>query len=179
MMTIDDLKAQRAALPDLLTLPPTAHAEVWERRQTLDKRINVAGTATDSLSEVDPLIERLEKEKFDLDAIRRELCDELTLASTMPRGRAMMDPLRGLKISILIVDGRFDLMNEAIPTPLPLFSKLAERNYVPPAHAPWNPMAGLFGSLPTIELRLAQLAKRRAEAQAQRDSALRDPVAAT
>ena len=137
----------------------------------------MARQAQDELADIDNQFwnpTRLGTDHRNLTEIRAELATELVACP-----RAEMDRVHALKISIQATDGRgFDLMNEAIPLSLPLFEKLKARGYVGRAHAPWNPMAALFGSLPTIERRLADLQQRRAMAQARLDAALRDPVSA-
>ena len=85
-----------------------------------------------------------------------------------------MDRIKALRISILVVDGRFDLYNEATPTSLPLFDKLVARGYGAPGSALWNPMAALFGALPTITQRLKDLQARRDEAQGSLEAVLRE-----
>lgn len=180
-MTVEDMQTELAnmlATPDLPGSWTQRQRDEYEtKRRTLEALIRVARQAQDELADIDNQFwnpTRLGTDHRNLTEIRAELATELVACP-----RAEMDRVHALKISIQATDGRgFDLMNEAIPLSLPLFEKLKARGYVGPAHAPWNPMAALFGSLPTIERRLADLQQRRAMAQARLDAALRDPVSA-
>ena len=129
----------------------------------------MAHTEIANVAELDPQIAALKQQHTDLMAIRGEIATEL--ATSDPRDGHR---LRNLTVSILIIDGRFNIEHEAIPPPLPLFEQLKARGYTGPARAPWNPMAALFGSLPSIERRPAELQKQRDEAQAKLDSVLHD-----
>jgi hypothetical protein len=173
---LESLQQEDAAMLHPLDIPPT-----WTQRQGNDyqsrrllvpRLISLIRVATDSLAEVEPQLARLTQEHTDLEAIRAELCTELLACPPRPRSRTDIDHQQALKISIRGVDGTFDLQNNMIPPRLPLFTKLLARGYVAPPAAPWNPMAALFGTLPTIERRLKDLEKRRAQAQEQLDSAI-------
>jgi len=167
-MSIEELQAALATLPAEGLVPNTPP---WFRHLILSKRLVVARGAAEALGEIDPQIACLEQQQADLTAVRAEICDEL---SNCPPTETVR--FRGLRISLLAIDERFNLAHEALPMPLPLFEKLAIRGYVAPSRAPWNPIAALSGPLPSVERRLVELQKQRAQAQSQLDRALRDPV---
>ena len=77
------------------------------------------------------------------------------------------DLVQGIKVGILLLDGRFD-RRDAIPTNSPLLAKLDARDLPHPYL--WNPSSKVYGPIPPIEARLVELTKRRAEAQADLDS---------
>jgi hypothetical protein len=182
-VTVEQLEKALAAMLDPRDIPLSwtqrKLEEHEEQRALLIRRINVAGSAKATLAEIEPQIVELTKQQADLTAIREECCAELLAMQPRSQNRAEMDALQATKISILILDGRFDVHTEPYPAPLPLFMKLHTRGYMGPPHAPWNPMASLFGSLPSIETRLGILRKRRDEAHTLLESVLRDDVVAT
>jgi hypothetical protein len=96
----------------------------------------------------------LTKQRDDLAVILAELCTDLEALPTRARDRAEMDKRSALEVSIRVVRGWFDLTNGAYPERLPLFDKLKARGYVPPPHTSWNPMAALFGPLPSVVRRV-------------------------
>jgi hypothetical protein len=179
-MKLEDLQAELDAMLDARDIPlswTVGQRDAYEaRRRLFTRRISIIRTATRELAEVDPLIVRLTKELSDLDAIRRECGEELIAIPSHSRERATLNRRQGLEISIRAIDARFDLLNECIPTVLPLFEKLKARGYIAPPDSAWNPMRALFGSKPAIERRLFDLQRRRDEAQTRLDAALCDAV---
>lgn len=145
----------------------------WQLRQQLSLAIQAVTTALSTLREVEPQIKAFTKQQADLTAIRQELCDELLQCPPRSNDRREDDRIQGLKVSILCIDGRFNLAKEGFPVSLQLFEKLQTRGYVAPEHAPWNPMAALPGTAPFFERRLKELQKQHDEAQDTLDRTLK------
>jgi hypothetical protein len=102
---------------------------------------------------LEDLIATLTKQRDDLEAIRKELGDELLACPPRSRLPAHVEKVHALKIAILTLDGRLD----ASPDAYLLLDKLKARGYRAPESQPWNEFGALFGCLQAIERRLRML----------------------
>ena len=172
-----ELERKLAALPDPNELnTPRLQHEALLQRHMLSKRIHTAQLATRTLAEIEPQVVALAKQRDVLTTIREALCADLLACPPRAHTRAEMDHAQGLKVSLLMLDGRFDLQNDSYPSALPLLDQLRAADYTPTQA---NPLSDFFGSLPTIEQRLKVLTAQRDEAQRQLEAVLRDDVLTT
>ncbi len=159
------MEQRLAELPDTMAERLAKEEAAAEERASLQRRINVLRSAQAILREVDPQIDTLTKELAVLSPIRQEFCQVLLTCQSHTRDAAEQERARGLRIGILLIDGRFDVNDEAIPTNLPLFEKLQAAGYAAPIATAWNPMSAFSGSLAYIAKRVQELQRRRDEAQ--------------
>jgi hypothetical protein len=172
--TIDEVRAKRAALPPADQIPNTivAQSDYMTRQGTLDRIIAEAGRLEPIVAETTAQIAANTKMITDLREIKEKLGLEREALGAHLNDRATMNRISGLEISDLVIDGRFNLNQEAFPEHLPLFAELTARGYVAPDHCQWNPMASLR-PLPFLEEEIERLEKRRTEARCMLDGALR------
>jgi len=104
----------------------------------------------------------VERQRDDLHAVREALVTEMLANPPVSRTRAAYEKQRAYEISIRIVDGKFDVANDAIPNALPLPGKLQARGYPASLAVP----RGGLPSLPTLDQQLRDLYKRRDAAHA-------------
>jgi hypothetical protein len=173
-VTLEDLETELAGMFDPLDVPgdwPLRQRNDYElRRHVLTTTIRGAKNAHEVVAAVEPQLARAEQQLADMLAAREELVKELLVYPPPARTRAYVDKQRELQTSIKILDGRFDVQNEAYPTALSLPGKLQARGY--PASLA-VPLGGL-PSLPTLEAQLKDLQRRRDAARADLAALLAD-----
>jgi hypothetical protein len=172
-MTIQELEQRYAALPDVCDVPNTPYLqeETWQRRQTMGRRINVARTASEHIAKLDPVMSELKKQLDVLAGIRERHAQELLNTPKGSRDPFVQARVAALKVGIQMVDGLYP-HDECYPTQLPLLTELRAAGYAPLPYG--RPLSALYGPLPSIEWRLAELTKQRDAAQRDLDMVLRD-----
>lgn len=181
-MTIADLEAQRAAIPDDSQLPASTTrdelAVIQRQRADLDRRIMRAREAMATIaalaaSDVD------QQWLNQLNEWRPNLCERLLALPRIIRDPKMLGVQRNLTLSIRCIDfGRgvfedtgWELENSE------LGQLMREAGYAPADADPQRHFGGTLpwrGSIKEIEQRLDKAERRRAAAQAQLDEALMD-----
>jgi hypothetical protein len=161
--TIEQLQADLAALPVEQAIDPRL------KRHILDARITAARNETSTLAELDALIVDTTTWRDHLVEWRKTFCDELL---ALPKGDLRA---QGLKLSIIQIDRGLDFWNEAFPARIPLDDLMAAAGYQPDGKTLAMSCGACWrGSPPVVEKRLRDLQKRRDDAQARLDAALRD-----
>jgi hypothetical protein len=160
---LKSLEADLAAMPHPADVPnvPSQQEEWYKKHTSFTRKVSIVKNSTSEIMQLNEKIYLLDKVLTSLNGIRAELCDLLVQSS----GKSF-DLVQGTKVGILLLDGRFD-RRDAIPTNSPLLAKLDALD-LPHPHL-WNPASKVYGPIPSIEARIAELTKRRAEAQAELD----------
>lgn len=142
-----------------------AHAKAtdWQEKETLRARLFQANLAIDHLAEIEPELAAYEKWYGHLTEWRQILTDQLLVGASNTR--------QALTWSIKRIDQDLDLLNEGYPA-LPLDDLMREAGYVPRDPVARAHGDAWLGSMPRVQLRLAELRKRRDEAQHELDLAL-------
>jgi len=153
-MTVEQLRAELDNTTD------------WQRRQTLLARLGMAGLAIDILADINPELEALTKWHAHLVEWRQILSDRLLAGAP--------NAMQGLAWSIKRIDHDLDFLNEGFPANMPIDDLMREAGYVPRDSVSRAHGDAWLGPLPKVESRLVELQKRRDQAQADLDEALRD-----
>jgi hypothetical protein len=170
-MTLAELEAQRAAIPDDDALPG-----IQQRRRDLDRRLRQARDATATLAELhEPDVTWEER----LHAWREVLCDELLAMPPRIRDAHLLGLQRNLTLSIRCIDFVPSLLKDTLydVSTLRLGELMREAGYEAQGADPDRNYAGTMpwaGSLRDIEHRTKDVTKRREAAQSALDDALLD-----
>lgn len=166
MTTLEQLIAERAAMPDPFDLSPRQYPDFEAKRSALDGRINTSRHSATTLAEVDPLIAMYTKWRDHLVAWRKTLSEQLATCPPIKQ--------QSLKLSIQRIDWGLDLMGQALPASLPLDVLMAEAGYVPRDQVARANGDAWLGTLPEVEERLKRLQQRHDDATARLNDALLD-----
>jgi hypothetical protein len=163
MKTIAQMQAELATLPVEPVVDPRL------KRQTLERRITGGRDAESTLAELDALIVDTTTWKRHVVEWRQQHCEKLL---ALPKGDSRA---HGYKMGLVQIDHGFDFWNEAFPARIPLDDMMAAAGYQPDGKTLAMSCGACWrGSLPVVEKRLRDLQKRRDDAQAGLDAALRD-----
>lgn len=182
-MTLDDLIAARAAIPDDDSLPAsTTRAElanIQRQRALLDRRIHHARDAASTLAALPS--DAADQHWLDqLNGWRQVLCDQLLALPSRIRDAHTLGVQTNLTISIRAIDfgPAYALKDAAYSlTTLRLGALMKDSGYTVVGADPGRNYAGELpwhGSIKEVEQRITDRARRRATAQAQLDDALLD-----
>jgi len=165
-MTVVEMQAELAAMLDPQDIPRSwtpRELEAYEtRRRTLQSYIRIIQNATAKLAEHEPEIAALTLWRDHMVAWRQTLGDRLLASPQRPGTRAAEDIVLGLKLSIQAIDRNLDWDGVVMPTHFPLHELMRQAGYETGYPGPsWR------GCLPAAERRLAELQKRRDDAQHQ------------
>jgi len=181
-MTLDDLKAQRADIPEDDALPAsTTRGDlrvIQERRLDLDRRILAAETALQALDTYAP-DEADAQWHAHLTAARAVLATELLALPSHTRDPRQRGLFANLSLSIRVIDAGLGIVAHTgyDLTNLRLGELLRESGYQLDGADPLLNYVGTMpwhGSLPEVEARIAKRAQRCAQAQSSLDDALLD-----
>jgi hypothetical protein len=177
--TLEQIIRQLAELPDERDVPLS-----WTNQQlsalrrekaVLERRIHAARSAAATLAAL-PNAQIDEQWRDHLTAWRKTLGDELLALPARARERAEVDRERNLELSIRFIDFGLGVMTLGPVVdlmPLRLGELMHEAGYATTGAGLRGEM-GWRGSIPEVEQRIVDLAKRRATAQAALDEALMD-----
>jgi hypothetical protein len=177
-----NLLQQLAALGDVRDVVQTEREleAFYGKRAALDARIFTLRNAPNDIEKLDPQIAAIKKWCDHLTAWRTEFTKRIAAlpASADSRTRAQEQEVAGLTAAIKNIDFGCRYSNEWAVIAGPLRERIMAA-YTPTWDMPTlDPWAVGYGPLPTAQQRLAELTKRRDEAQARLDAALCEPEAA-